>query len=191
MDRDAQRLPNFQSKFRSTCQAAHCMTKQRHMIRILHAMLAAYLLVGFNPSALRANATTNHASQPNVLFIAIDDLRSALDCYGDPLAKSPNIDKFAKEARQLNRPWNKTMPEQMGYSLRTSNTRYTRWIDFSSNQTIAEEPYDDSASQSATAASKLLIEQQNIAKSQPELLVHMQKRMDAMLSSRLKKGTRQ
>jgi hypothetical protein len=62
------------------------------------------------------------ASQPNVLFIAITDLRPALGCYGDPLFKSPNIDKFAKEAPRFNRPWNKTTPEQMGYSLRTLAT---------------------------------------------------------------------
>ena len=37
--------------------------------------------------------------RPNVLFIAIDDLRPALGCYGDPLAKTPHIDRFAAGGR--------------------------------------------------------------------------------------------
>jgi iduronate 2-sulfatase len=34
-------------------------------------------------------------SRPNVLLICVDDLKPALGCYGDALAKSPNIDRLA------------------------------------------------------------------------------------------------
>ena len=47
----------------------------------------------FLVSALVVNAAT--AARPNVLLICVDDLKPALGCYGDPIARSPNIDRLA------------------------------------------------------------------------------------------------
>lgn len=35
--------------------------------------------------------------KPNILFLAVDDLRPELGCYGSPVARSPNIDRLASE----------------------------------------------------------------------------------------------
>ena len=54
---------------------------------------------------LLATASVLAADKPNVLFIAIDDLRPSLGCYGDPIAKTPNIDGLSRTARQFNRAY--------------------------------------------------------------------------------------
>ncbi|MDZ8117456.1 sulfatase [Pontiella agarivorans] len=43
--------------------------------------------------------------RPNVLFIAIDDLRAELGCYGSEIAITPNIDKLASQGLQFNRAY--------------------------------------------------------------------------------------
>ena len=53
-------------------------------------------------SLLAAIHTVAH-DRPNILLILVDDLKPAIGCYGDPLAKTPNIDRLA--ARGVRFEW--------------------------------------------------------------------------------------
>jgi len=53
----------------------------------MHHLLAILLVLAVAPAAV--------AARPNVLFIAVDDLRPELGCYGNTVVKSPNIDRLA------------------------------------------------------------------------------------------------
>lgn len=53
-------------------------------------------------------AATSKVSSPskyNVLFIAVDDLRPELGCYGNKIIKSPNIDRLASKGLVFNRAY--------------------------------------------------------------------------------------
>lgn len=47
----------------------------------------------------------SHAERPNVLFIAADDLRNDLGCYGNTLVKTPHLDRLASRSVVFNRAY--------------------------------------------------------------------------------------
>ena len=63
-------------------------------------ILAWFMILGTLLS--QSWGTTN---RPNVLFIAIDDLRPALRCYGDRIAITPNFDRLASRGTVFNRAY--------------------------------------------------------------------------------------
>lgn len=70
------------------------MTKSHPFLRLGTLLLMA------------ATALSADTRKPNVLFIAIDDLSNALGCYGDPVAKTPCMDRLAASGVRFDRAYN-------------------------------------------------------------------------------------
>ena len=69
------------------------------MSRIVGCIALVILLCGL-PSAGGAEP-----EKPNVLFIAVDDLRPALGCYGNTIVRTPNIDSLAAAGVRFERAY--------------------------------------------------------------------------------------
>jgi len=71
--------------------------------------------------------------RPNVLFIAVDDLRPELGTYGAQRIQSPNIDRLAKRSIQFDRaycmvPTCGASRSAMMTSIRPAHNRFTSFL---------------------------------------------------------------
>jgi len=74
------------------------------LVIMIRTVLSTLLLLGLVcPFALAAGRALGDATKPNVLFIAIDDLRCDVGAMGVTHAKTPQLDAFAKSARVFTR----------------------------------------------------------------------------------------
>lgn len=65
---------------------------------LLHATWVLWLLTTSLPAA-------EDSPRWNVLFIIADDLNNDLGCYGNPVVKSPNLDRLAASGTRFDRAW--------------------------------------------------------------------------------------
>jgi arylsulfatase A-like enzyme len=76
-------------------------------MKSFQSVLKTIVLVLFlwSCKGVKTNETSSENKKPNILFIAVDDLRPELNFYGATHIKSPNLDQLAGESLVFNRAY--------------------------------------------------------------------------------------
>ena len=74
-------------------------------MKTTNSLLAGLILSTLALCGLSLHAADTTPQKPNILFIAVDDLRPELGCYGKDYIKSPNIDRIARAGMVFNRAY--------------------------------------------------------------------------------------
>ncbi|WPP48133.1 sulfatase [Catalinimonas niigatensis] len=75
-----------------------------HLNRLLFLSFLSLSILGCRSQAYRSEQMLE-MPKPNILFIAVDDLRPELNCYGKSQIISPHIDQLAAESLVFNRAY--------------------------------------------------------------------------------------
>ena len=84
-----------------SCLATPAISQGVIYFRTVHSLIA----IGHVDEAEAGKPLSGKGKKPNILFIAVDDLRTSLGCYGDEVAVTPNIDRLAAGGTQFNRAY--------------------------------------------------------------------------------------
>jgi len=68
-------------------------------------LLASYIFLCAISCKSQEKETSQPKAKPNILFIAIDDLRPELGCYGSDIAITPNLDAIAADGLLFERAY--------------------------------------------------------------------------------------
>ncbi|MFY0654542.1 MAG: sulfatase-like hydrolase/transferase [Cyclobacteriaceae bacterium] len=104
--KDPTHTANFGVKLQERCEQVGigCELKYPDAPVVKHETPTDYLIASLKGSA-RSSLMKDSQKRPNILFIAIDDLRPELGSYGAKHIKSPNIDKLARQGVQFNKAY--------------------------------------------------------------------------------------
>ncbi len=102
------------------------------MIKCKFQFLIGLLSIVMFYSKVRAQDKVRNHDKSNVLFIVVDDLRPELGCYGNPVIKSPNIDRLAKSGiiftnAYVNCPVCGPSRSSLLSGIYPSNNRFVEW----------------------------------------------------------------